>query len=67
MVAQSLYHDHVPENKLGLKSVWIDRRGASLGMVESDGSGEGKRLWHWRFETLGEMAEAVEKESQAVN
>lgn len=25
-VAQSLYHDHVPANRLGLSSVWIDRR-----------------------------------------
>lgn len=25
-VAQSLYHDHVPANRLGLTSVWIDRR-----------------------------------------
>ncbi len=24
--AQSLYHDHVPAKKLGLKTVWIDRR-----------------------------------------
>lgn len=25
-VAQSLYHDHVPANRFGLASVWIDRR-----------------------------------------
>jgi 2-haloacid dehalogenase len=25
-VAQSLYHDHVPANALGIASVWIDRR-----------------------------------------
>ena len=25
-VAQSIYHDHVPANRLGLTSVWIDRR-----------------------------------------
>ena len=25
-VAQSLYHDHVPAARLGLRSVWIDRR-----------------------------------------
>lgn len=63
VVAQSLYHDHVPANQLGIKSVWIDRRGASLGMVpDVDG---GKKKWNWRFETLGEMAEAVETEGQA--
>ena len=25
-VAQSLFHDHVPAKRLGLSSVWIDRR-----------------------------------------
>ena len=25
-VAQSLYHDHVPAKRLGLKTVWVDRR-----------------------------------------
>ena len=25
-VAQSLFHDHVPAKRLGLRSVWIDRR-----------------------------------------
>jgi 2-haloacid dehalogenase len=25
-VAQSLYHDHVPAKRLGLRSVWVDRR-----------------------------------------
>ena len=26
-VAQSLFHDHVPARRLGLKTVWVDRRG----------------------------------------
>jgi 2-haloacid dehalogenase len=30
-VAQSLYHDHVPARRLGLASVWVDRRGARSG------------------------------------
>jgi 2-haloacid dehalogenase len=25
-VAQSLFHDHVPAKRLGLSTVWIDRR-----------------------------------------
>jgi 2-haloacid dehalogenase len=25
-VAQSLFHDHVPAQELGLKTAWIDRR-----------------------------------------
>jgi len=53
-VAQSLYHDIAPASQLGLKSVWIDRNQASVG-VETDGAAK----WTWRFETLGEMATAV--------
>jgi 2-haloalkanoic acid dehalogenase type II len=30
-VAQSLFHDHVPAKRLGLPTVWIDRRGAQKG------------------------------------
>ncbi|MFZ0128646.1 MAG: haloacid dehalogenase type II [Candidatus Dormiibacterota bacterium] len=30
-VAQSLFHDHVPARKLGLPTVWIDRRGEQSG------------------------------------
>jgi 2-haloacid dehalogenase len=31
-VAQSLFHDHVPARELGLRSVWINRRGDREGM-----------------------------------
>lgn len=30
-VAQSLYHDHVPAQELGLATVWVDRRGGREG------------------------------------
>ncbi len=30
-VAQSLFHDHVPAKRLGLRSVWINRRGDRAG------------------------------------
>jgi 2-haloacid dehalogenase len=30
-VAQSLYHDHVPAKRLGLSTVWVDRRGERPG------------------------------------
>jgi 2-haloacid dehalogenase len=30
-VAQSLYHDHVPAKRLGLSTVWVDRRGDEPG------------------------------------
>lgn len=64
MVAQSLYHDHKPSKQIGMASVWIDRKGSGMGM------GEGSKNLHdneevgygWRFSTLGEFADAVEKE-----
>jgi len=30
-VAQSLFHDHVPAKRLGLSTVWVDRRGSRPG------------------------------------
>jgi 2-haloacid dehalogenase len=30
-VAQSLFHDHVPAKRLGMSTVWIDRRGGKAG------------------------------------
>jgi len=67
MVAQSLFHDHVPCKKMGLASVWIARGGAGMGM------GQGAKDLHereevgygWRFPTLGAFADAVEKEWEA--
>lgn len=35
-VAQSLYHDHVPAKKLGLRTVWVNRRGEAQVGVEPD-------------------------------
>lgn len=55
--AQSQFHDHHPAKKVGLKSVWIVRTGAIMGNL-------GEALYDWKFETLGEMADAVEKEIQ---
>ncbi len=60
IVAQSLEHDHEPAHRLGLRSVWIDRAGA----VTCKNVPEGTRRWTWRFETLGEMAEAVAREKK---
>ena len=60
-VAQSLIHDHEPASKLGLRSVWIDRQSAVTCNKIPEGLGVEKK-WTWRFETLGEMADAVEKE-----
>jgi len=62
-VAQSLVHDHVPAKALGLKSVWIDRGGAVVGL---DGDGvpvdrAGKEAFAtWRFESMAQFADAYE-------
>lgn len=52
-VAQSLYHDHAPAKKIGLTSVWIDRKGA-MGTSED-------AQYAWKFNTLGEFADAVDE------
>jgi 2-haloalkanoic acid dehalogenase type II len=62
VVAQSLYHDHVPAKRLGLRSVWIDRRGANMGKRPEE-VGE---IYDFRFETLGELAEKVRTEGFAI-
>lgn len=60
-VAQSLTHDHVPANQLGLQSVWIDRQTA-VTCNELPGGVDVPKPWTWRFETLEEMANAVDEE-----
>lgn len=56
-VAQSLYHDHVPANRMGIASAWIDRR--------HDKPGGGATVlpdpmphYDFRFTSLGELADA---------
>lgn len=55
--AQSLFHDHVPANQMGIASAWIDRR--------HDKTGGGATVlpepmphYDFRFASLGELAEA---------
>lgn len=60
ITAQSLYHDHKPGNEIGLHpGAWIDREGAIMGVGKEI---EGVTEWGWRFRTLGEMADEVERE-----
>jgi len=54
-VAQSLAHDHRPANAIGLSSVWIDREDA-LTCYDPGAT------YDFRFATLGELAEARDKE-----
>lgn len=52
--AQSQFHDHHPAKKVGIKSVWIERAGATMGNME-------EKVFDWRFGTLREMADAVDE------
>ena len=56
-VAQSLFHDHVPANRIGIASAWIDRR--------HDKPGGGATVlpdpmphYDFRYTSLGELADA---------
>ena len=55
--AQSLFHDHLPANRFGLASAWIDRRleQGGLGATPAPAS---LPHYNFRFTSLGEMAEA---------
>lgn len=67
-VAQSIFHDHVPAKKMGLASVWINRKGAGMGGQDEVLKGLHDRNevgYGWRFATLGELADEVEKEKAA--
>jgi 2-haloalkanoic acid dehalogenase type II len=57
--AQSQFHDHRPCRELGIKGAWIERYGAVYGNSEEP-------VWDWRFGTLGEMADAVEREAEGM-
>ncbi|KAL2105351.1 hypothetical protein VUR80DRAFT_8524 [Thermomyces stellatus] len=55
--AQSQFHDHHPARKFGIKSSWIVRPGAVMGNIAEE-------VYDWKFDTLGDMAAAVEAELQ---
>ncbi|KAI6086469.1 HAD-like protein [Hypoxylon rubiginosum] len=56
--AQSQFHDHHPARTLGIHSTWIVRPGAIMGNREEE-------IYDWKFDTLGEMADALEAELSA--
>jgi 2-haloalkanoic acid dehalogenase type II len=58
-VAQSLVHDHLPANELGLASCWIDRQHGHIGAV---GEAASRARYDFTFRTMGELAEAHKKE-----
>lgn len=59
VVAAALDYDHAPANKLGIRSVFIDREGAVIGKG-------GNATYDWKFATLGAMADAVEEEAKSL-
>jgi 2-haloacid dehalogenase len=56
-VAQSLFHDHVPANALGLASAWIDRR-HDVGGRGATAPVSADVRYDFRFTSLGALAEA---------
>jgi 2-haloacid dehalogenase len=56
-VAQSLFHDHVPAQAIGLASAWIDRRHAAGGWGATAPVSLDVR-YDFRFTSLGELAAA---------
>ncbi len=63
-VAQSLFHDHVPANRLGIASAWIDRRHGKPGggaTVTPDPMPH----FDFRFTSLGDLASAHRAEMAA--
>jgi 2-haloalkanoic acid dehalogenase type II len=58
-VAQSLLHDHVPANELGLASCWINRQHGRGGAV---GDAANRPRCDFTFNSMGDLAEAHKKE-----
>jgi 2-haloacid dehalogenase len=63
-VAQSLFHDHAPAQRIGLQSVWIDRYGTPAGTGATPDSDV--RV-NWRYTSLAEFADAVLADSSDTN
>lgn len=57
--AQSQYHDHHSAKDMEIKSSWIYRPGAVMGNRDDP-------VFDWKFDTLADMADAVEKEFAAL-
>ncbi|MDX2143711.1 MAG: HAD hydrolase-like protein [Rhodospirillaceae bacterium] len=57
-VAESLFHDHVPAQKLGLKTCWIDRRAGQGGGASTGGRKLAVKP-HLTFHSLAQLADAA--------
>lgn len=56
-VAQSLFHDHAPANRMGIASAWIDRRHGKSGSGATR-MPDTMPSHHFRFTTLGDLEAA---------
>ena len=61
-VAQSLFHDHVPAQRAGLPTVWIDRRHAIPGWGATPNP-RAAVAPDWTFTSLAEFADAVDADA----
>jgi 2-haloacid dehalogenase len=61
-VAQSLYHDHMPANRCGLRSAWIDRRQGKTGGATPTAAADVH--YDFRFASLAELADAHQAEQR---
>jgi 2-haloacid dehalogenase len=61
-VAQSLFHDHVPAQRAGLRTVWINRRTGRPGWGATPAP-EVPVVPDWEFSSMAALAEAVAAES----
>jgi putative hydrolase of the HAD superfamily len=60
-VAQSLFHDHVPARAAGLATVWIDRRADKEDSGATPVPPDAPEP-NWRFTSMADFADAVERE-----
>jgi 2-haloalkanoic acid dehalogenase type II len=63
-VAQSLFHDHVPANRIGIASAWIDRRHDRPGSGATAVPDQAPH-YDFRFTTMAELAEAHKAEQSS--
>jgi putative hydrolase of the HAD superfamily len=61
-VAQSLFHDHVPAQLAGLRTVWINRRVGRPGWGATPAP-EAPVVPDWEFSSMAALADAVASES----
>lgn len=71
-VARSLKVDHVPCKEIGLRSVWIsrgaDNKTSEGGIVKDElAQYEGSVGFEWRFDSIGDFADEVERQFKAKN